>query len=186
MYKSKGGKFKKSLKYLILIILILFISILMIFRGKTYIMVKYYYLNGVRKHKSKNISGAISDYNTVLSYDSTYKLAYISKGSALIDNKEFDKAIEMYNKAITLDSDNAQAYAYRGRAYYELKDSANALNDLNKAISLDDKFAYAYYNRGLLKYTLFKEYDSGCADLLKSEKLGYKEAKEIIGDGNCR
>ncbi|MBA3665459.1 MAG: tetratricopeptide repeat protein [Bacteroidetes bacterium] len=167
-------------------ICIAIIIIVTVLIGKRFVLVKYNYLIGSSKQKNKDYDGAIIAFSKVLEYDSTFTVAYISRGSSYLDIKKYDDAIVNYNKAIQIESTNAQAYAFRGRAYYELKDSINALKDYDRAISLDNNLAYAYYHRGLLKYTLLKSYDEGCADLHKALQLGMTEAQNLIDNGECK
>ena len=165
-----------------LILLVIGISAI---KGPYFLLIKYHYYLATSKHRSKDYEGAISAYTQVLSYDTTYTMGYISRGSAYLDLHQYSEAIADYTEAITLAPSDAQAYAYRGRVYYELKDSIQALTDYNQAIRLDSLFAYAYYQRGLLRYSLLKHFEEGCADLKVSLRLGMTEAKELIEAGGC-
>lgn len=157
-----------------------------IFKGPSFILVKYYYYKGYSKQKSKDLEGAIDDFTTVLGYDKTNTPSYISRGSAFMDLKKYSEAINDYSEAIKQTPNDARPYAYRGRAYYELADTSKSLNDYNKAISLDSKFDYAYMNRGLLKYALMNDESGGCADLKTALDLGMTEAKGLLEEGHCK
>lgn len=146
---------------------------------------KYYYLKGYNNHQSHDVFEAIENYTKAISYDNKYVVAFISRGSAYVDKKEFQKAILDYNNAIEIDSNNSQAYAYKGRLYYELKKYNEAIKNFNKAIELDSNMAYAYYNRGLIRYTVFYDFKNGCVDFKKASFLGYNEASEALKNGKC-
>jgi tetratricopeptide (TPR) repeat protein len=179
---------QKKLKPLIgtLLTFIVIIGGLSVFKGTDYVFAKYHYLNGYSNQKSLNIRGAIEDYSKVIKYDNSFVTAYISRGSAYLDLKEYDRSIKDYNKAIELTPEDAQIYAYRGRAYYEIEEFDNALRDYDKALTLDNKFAYAYYNRGLLFYSVKFDFKKGCDDLNIALKLGYNQAEELLRNGHCK
>ena len=180
-------KRSKILKPLILTIVAfaIIVGCISIFKGPSFIFVKYYYYNGYSKQKSKDLQGAIEDFTTVLGYDKAHTTSYISRGSAYLDLKKYKEAIADYSEAIKQTPDDAKPYAYRGRAYYELTDTLKSLDDYNRAISLDSNYDYAYYNRGLLKYTLMNDEAGGCADLKTALNLGMIEAKDLLEKGNC-
>ena len=62
--------------------------------------------------------------------------AYVHRGIAYVQEREYDKAIEDYTKAIRLKPDYAGAYANRGYAYSRKGDRRRAKADRDKARSL--------------------------------------------------
>jgi tetratricopeptide (TPR) repeat protein len=75
-------------------------------------------------------------------------LAYVSRGDAYDDKKDYDHAIADYNQAIQLDPKDADAHVSRGLVYNDKKDYDRAIADYNQAIQLDPKDADAYVSRG--------------------------------------
>ena len=63
--------------------------------------------------------------------------AYIVKGTALLESKEFDRAIEVYDEALELSPENAKLYQERGRAKLLKGDKDGSVEDLKKAIELN-------------------------------------------------
>jgi tetratricopeptide (TPR) repeat protein len=92
---------------------------------------------------------------------------------------KFEDAIKSYDKAIELDPRFALAYDSRGTSKAVIKDYNGALSDYTRAIDLNPENAKAYYGSGYVKILLDKK-EPGCADLKKSEKMGYKEAEKLL------
>lgn len=149
------------------------------------IIAKYHFWKGLRKQKSGDLQGSIVEYTKAITYDGKYVLAYMNRGGAYLDLREYSKAIADYTVGISFAPTNAKMYAYRGRSYYEDGQYDKAEKDYNYAIEIDKKLAYAYYNRGVLRYTIYKNFQAGCADFSKALDLGYDKAKEVIKNGNC-
>jgi tetratricopeptide (TPR) repeat protein len=173
----------------IILCLICFIAVIIffsIFKGPTFIFVKYHYYCGYFKLNSKKQNEAIIDFTKAINLDKSYQTAYISRGSAYVDLKQYDKAISDYSIAIKLSSNDPRPYGYRGRAYYEINNTKKSIADFNKAISLDKNFGYAYLNRALVKYTKMNDFNGGCEDLKKASDLGEDEAKEHLKEGVCK
>ena len=79
--------------------------------------------------------------------------AYFSRGTELLDHKQFNAAIACFEKAIRLNPGNADAYVNRGVALQELRRLDEALESYNGAIRLNPGDEDAYVNRG----TVLKE-----------------------------
>ncbi|MGL4502860.1 MAG: tetratricopeptide repeat protein, partial [Planktothrix sp.] len=58
--------------------------------------------------------------------------AYVSRGNARYDLKDYQGAISDYDKALKIDPNNAIAYINRGLARSELKDYQGAISDYDK------------------------------------------------------
>ena len=178
---------KKFLKPLLgtLLTFAIIIGGITLFKGSNHVFAKYYYWNGYSKQNAQDWEGAIEDYSKVLEYDNGFVTAYISRGSAYVDLKQYVKAISDYNIAIELTPNDAQIYAYRGRAFYETEKYGKAMSDYDRSLTLDNKFAYAYYNRGLLKYAIHMDFVSGCDDFFIASELGHDQATDVILNGDC-
>ncbi len=93
--------------------------------------------------------------------------------------QDYKEAIKLYTKAIDKDPKFAKAYCNRGSARNDMNDEQGALEDCSKAIELDPGYAFAYFVRG---YSKNKSGDKQGAleDLNTAEKLGYKQANDLI------
>lgn len=163
----------------------LLIASSMIIYGSNYPLVKTYYWKGFLEQRNGNLESAIKSYDKATELDKDYPTAYISRGSAYLDLKNYSKAIENYTIAIKLSPENEEPYAYRGRAYYEIDSLKLSKNDFDIAIKLNSNFGYAYTNRALLKYTKLNDKISACEDLKKASELGDVDAKFYLKDGVC-
>lgn len=155
-----------------LAVFIIFYILLAICKGPFFPIVKFHYWAGFIKQSKGDLVGCIKSYNAANDWDKDYPTAYISRGSAYMDLKEYDKAISDYTMAIKLSPENEEPYAYRGRAYYEIDYLKNSKDDFDHAIRLNKDFVYAYSNRALLKYTKLNDKTGGCEDLKKAAELG--------------
>ena len=95
----KINKYVKSILSTVIAFIII-VSIISVFKGPYFILVKYYYYSGYSKQNSKDLEGAIFDYTKVLTYDKSFTAAYISRGSAYLDLKKINEAIADYTEAI--------------------------------------------------------------------------------------
>jgi tetratricopeptide (TPR) repeat protein len=96
--------------------------------------------------------------------------AYINRGLAWMDKKEYDKAIADYNEAIRLKPKDAFAYINRGNAWGQKKEYGKAITDYDEAIRLNPKDAWAYINRGNA-WSNKKEYGKAIADYNQAIRL---------------
>ncbi|WP_163401543.1 tetratricopeptide repeat protein [Flavobacterium fluviatile] len=165
-------------------IALLLISSMLIYGPKAP-LVKFYYWKGFIEQRNGNLESAIKNFDKATELNKEYPTAYISRGSAYLDIKEYGKAIENYSTAIKLSPENEEPYAYRGRAYYEIDSLKNSKNDFDMAIKLNGNFGYAYSNRALLKYTKLNDQVGACEDLKKAAELGDSDAKSHLKDGVC-
>src|SRR5207247_1037530 len=66
-------------------------------------------------------------------------IAYINRGLAYRNLKDYPRAIADYDQAIQLNPNYATAYINRGIVYADLKDYPRACQDFKHAIELDPK-----------------------------------------------
>lgn len=74
-------------------------------------------------------------------------VAYINRGRAYYQQRQFDLAVADYNRALALDPHNAAGLSCRGRAYLDMRLPHLAMTDFNRAIELA-RFPSAYCFRG--------------------------------------
>jgi tetratricopeptide (TPR) repeat protein len=80
--------------------------------------------------------------------------AYLERGFAQSQQKDYQKAIEYYTKAIEIKPDYSHAYLERGFAHYHSNNKQAAIQDYSQAIEIDGDWGlfnlpYAYLERGL-------------------------------------
>lgn len=184
--KKKTFKITTITIYRILVPLIVVVISFIMMYGSNFPLVKFHYWKGFIEQQNGNLNAAIKNYNKATELDKEYPTAYISRGSAYFDLKEYDKAIENYTTAIKLLPNNEELYTYRGKAYYEIDSLKKSKDDFDKAIHLNKDFGYAYSNRALLKYTKLNDKMGACEDLDKAAELGDEDAKSYLKDGVCK
>ena len=136
---------------------------------------KYYAFEG--RHKKKLNKSSNTNHPSAITYLSdTIRLnpedqyAYLKRGDAYYNLKQYKEAIADYNKTIELDPENVIAYGRRGDAYGGLKQYKEALIDYDKAVALDPGYAPAYNNRGNILYTI-RQYEKAINDYSKTIEL---------------
>jgi tetratricopeptide (TPR) repeat protein len=74
--------------------------------------------------------------------------AYVNKGNAFYDQKQYDNALEQYTTSISLNP-TAAAYWGRGRVYYfDSKKYSRATDEFSRAVEMDATYTNGYYYRG--------------------------------------
>lgn len=79
---------------------------------------------------------AITYLNQTIQLDPANAKAYLNRGNAFLNLKQFIKAIQDYNQALILEPDNPQAYNNRGICYIKLTRFDQACKDFQKACEL--------------------------------------------------
>jgi len=116
--------------------------------------------------------GKASDFlGKAIEKDPNFAHAYVNRGNAFRDLKQYQKAIQDYNKAISLNPNFIMAYNNRGNVYFEQKNYQMAIRDYNKSIAMKPNYKLAFLNRGLAYYKL-KRNNLACTDFKKACQLG--------------
>ena len=135
----------------------------------------------------------ISDFRNVVKYankvlesilnNSSYIEVVIEvkrmKARALRELGDYNEAISLLTNIINENSSisNPLLYATRGLTYFKMKEYKLATNDFIRCTTLDDNDAEAFYYLGIC-YKFLGQKGKSCENLLKSSKLGYKDALE--------
>ena len=120
---------------------------------------------------------AIQDYGKAIELSPNYATAYINRGNAYENLKQYTRAIKDYNKAIELEPDNTWAYNFRGDAHKAVKQYTKAIQDYSKIIELSTASAPDYNQRAdtyaeLGQYAkAIRDYDKAIA--LSPDSPGY-------------
>lgn len=101
-------------------------------------------------NRCKVWNNSISLWDDVLSKHPNTARAWINRGDANNDMKNYSEAIKDFDNAIRIEPYFfSVSYLNRGRAKGNIGDYSSALEDFNKSIQLDPNDPQAYFNRGL-------------------------------------
>jgi len=107
-------------------------------------------------------------------------IAYIDRGTAFLNRREYDRAISDFDQALNMNPSKekiSSIYNNRGNAYAGKGVYDEAISDFNKAFALNPRYEVAYSNRGNAYYIkgLYKE---ALSDFNKALEInpGYFEA----------
>ena len=97
--------------------------------------------------------------------------AYLNRGSAYIQSKQFELGIADFSHVISVKPDLMEAWYNRGTAFVVAHQYERAIADLSEAIRLKPDTARAYCNRALA-YMEKSDYDSAITDAARGiEKI---------------
>jgi tetratricopeptide (TPR) repeat protein len=97
-------------------------------------------------------------------------IAFISRGIAYKNNRQYDRAIQDYDQALRLDPNSAAAFNNRGNAYDDKGQHDRAIQDYDQALRLDPNRVFAFNNRGLA-YKEKGQYDRAIQDFNQALRL---------------
>ncbi|MFN2395125.1 MAG: tetratricopeptide repeat protein [Bacteroidales bacterium] len=118
---------------------------------------------GIRQGLYDDFDSAFDYFSQAIEKNPIYAEAYLYRGLARIELKEFPAAIRDLTIAIELDpAFSDQAHYFRGVARYEKSEYLEALDDLSVAIRINPDFV-AYYQRGKVHMRL-ENYQSAVHD----------------------
>ncbi len=92
--------------------------------------------------------------STVLKQTPTEWSAWVNRGFANAQLKNYDDALRDYSQAIAISPKEVDTYIHRAALYFARADYASALKDLDAAIAIEQKNAQLFYYRGLCKVKL--------------------------------
>ncbi len=128
------------------------------------------------KHLLGDTSGASRDVSKALELDSLYASAIDTRGVIKLGLGNVPGAVKDCEFAVRLDSSNSEFYTHLGEARQAQGNVRAAMKAYDRAIQLDQESAEALYQRGMSKLRLALK-SSGCADIKKAVKLGFKGVK---------
>lgn len=131
------------------------------------------YSDGINYDKIGNFKSSIKKYTKAIELDSTFADGYFARGTAKLNNLEFDEAIADFNKTLEIEPFFAKAYGNRAFALIRKYEFANSrtLSDNSEIIILATKNNIEIPENILEKI---------CSDLSKSDSLGIKN--KMISD----
>jgi tetratricopeptide (TPR) repeat protein len=108
--------------------------------------------------------------------------AFVTRGAAYDDNKQYELAIREYTKAIELQPDFALAFNGRGSAYDENGQLDLALANYKEAIRLDPSFSYSWANRASVEMRR-RDFVAALSDYDTALKLDTNNGWALYGRG---
>jgi protein O-mannosyl-transferase len=117
-----------------------------------------YYDRGLLRERQGDLTGAISDYNSVIRLDAENAKAYNNRGVLLKIRGKLSDAMADFNTAIRLKPCSPEAYANRGIIYLIRNERSSAVRDLKKALQVASD---TWPNKGKVKKIL--------ADIVKQD-----------------
>ena len=130
------------------------------------------------------LSKAVSHWSEVIRSDSKDSAAYIGRGLAYRELRDYDKAIADYSEALRLDPKSVAAYLNRGSVWSKKREYDKAIADFTEAIRLDPKYAGAYSNRGAAWQTK-GDYDKAIANYNEAIRLDPQDAVAFYNRGHA-
>ncbi len=115
-------------------------------------------------------------WNDVLRNNPNILLAYIDRGTAFLNKREYDRAIYDYNRALGMnpsDEKVSSIYNNRGNANAGKGLYDQAISDFSKALEMNPKYEVAYSNRGNAYYVK-RLYDQAISDFNKALEINPK------------
>jgi tetratricopeptide (TPR) repeat protein len=105
-------------------------------------------------HRERKYREQIPFLDKALELKPDFVMAYLFRGMAYSNQKDYLRAIEDFDRAIHLDPDSVFAYRNLGIAYRKLKEYRQAIESYSHILALDPHNLSAYSSRGWTYYNL--------------------------------
>ena len=134
---------------------------------------------------------AIADFDAAIELDGSLTEAYVGRGQALFQVKEWTRALEDFERALVLNPDLADAHAWRGHLLFEQGRHGAALETLRQAVEVDpgDAWKHLLLGRALLQdgntddakieYTTALALDARSVEAYVGRAMAYAEAGDL-------
>ena len=117
-----------------------------------------YKIRGDIRSEREEFSGALSDYDKAIKYNSLNATYFNARGMLKIKNRSSTpESLYDFNKAIEIDSKFAEAYLYRGNFRERMKLYNDALKDYETAIKINPYYKEVFDARGEMLLKMGKE-----------------------------
>lgn len=136
--------------------------------------------------KHNDFKGAVEDYSRAISLRSNYKSAYLGRGLALCELRQYENAIEDFKIAGTLGAPIEAINIKIAQLYDDINSPQLSLDYYNKAIIINPNNGNYFYERATVKIKL-ELYESAFFDLTKAielipdDALIFKERARVRG-----
>ena len=145
-------------------------------KTKTQIADEFFY-KGLKKDKSEDFDGAISDYTVAISLNPNFISAYVNRCAMYREKGMYEEALNDANESIERGGKEYPHYQ-RARVFMDLAKSRDdprmfkAIDDLTTAISYSkEPESFLYKNRGMCKFRSIG-WNSACEDFIIAKSLG--------------
>lgn len=146
----------------------------------------------VRLYDKKNYNGAIRELTTAIKLNPKNLKAYLIRGNAYSEKRDYDTAIKDFSKMIALIPQekmfslmaDGNPYIYRGRTYLAKKDFDSAIKDFTKAIEFNPQESEFYGIRGEA-FQKKKDCNSAIRDYTKAIEISPKNALSYENRAEC-
>uniref|UniRef100_A0A8C0WG14 UDP-N-acetylglucosamine--peptide N-acetylglucosaminyltransferase SPINDLY n=1 Tax=Castor canadensis TaxID=51338 RepID=A0A8C0WG14_CASCN len=118
---------------------------------------------------------AMKDYQTAISLDPKYSLAYFNAGNIYFRHRQFSQAGDYFSKALKFNSENEYALMNQAVTNTILEKYEEAKEDFSRVIERCPFWAAVYFNRAHF-YCCLKQYKLADEDLIKALTLKPNDA----------
>ncbi len=126
--------------------------------------------HGIKLNDSTLVKDAILDFNSAISIDLEFVIAYQERAAAHEFLGQFQKAISDYEMGLELEPNNTELSTNLGVTYGKIRDYEKAIEYFDFSIETNPNEPSAYCNRGLAKY-YNKDNEGALLDYAKSIEL---------------
>lgn len=126
---------------------------------------------GLLRMKTKNLRGALDDYNQAVRLNPNEVDYWLNRGLIKEQLNDIPGALADYQQVIALKPDYEKGWLNHGNACVKLNRFADAIEDYTVAITYYPEYGLAYYNRCVAYHRLGKKAEA-CEDLKHAQKLG--------------
>jgi len=123
---------------------------------------------------------ALECYDHALSLNPNDISAWTNKGNVLFSLKRYDEALAAYDSALALDSSVGLAWLNKGIVLNALGKFTTALQCYGSAIETAPQSGQAWFLMGATMVNAFKQYREAMPYLEEAERLGIKEATDVL------
>jgi tetratricopeptide (TPR) repeat protein len=96
---------------------------------------------GISENVLEDYTAAINAFNSAISVNPKFELAFLYRGTAEEGLKDYKKATEDLNQCIALNPKNSDGYLNRGAIEIDENDTSDACIDFHKALDLGNSRA---------------------------------------------
>ena len=128
------------------------------------------------------IVGFIAINGGFVKIEMTYNSPLLTKGRALLKERQYGDSLACLNKLIAQEPNNAAAYCSRADVYRNIGQLQKGIDDYNTAIKLDSKAVEAYRDRSLI-YEQLGQYQKEIDDCSAAITLDPKDARAYNNRG---
>ena len=128
---------------------------------------------------------SLTIWNDVIAKQPRCAKAYLERGNAKSELKDYHGAIHDYSRSILLDPNDPMAYNIRGVAKKNLGKTDEALEDYQRAMEIDNDYAMAYSNIGVVHFEK-GDFSEAITSFSQAVDLNPDNSKHYLLRGNTK